>query len=88
MGTVMISPCHCEPSRLVGTRSRILTLNMIILEKILSFYCRDGSCARPLDYCPRPIDAHGKERSDVAIHAESTKSVKMDRHVPTGRDSR
>ncbi|WP_157098401.1 hypothetical protein [Chlorobaculum limnaeum] len=31
---------------------------------------------------------HCEERSDVAIHAESAKAVKMDRHAPTSRDSR
>jgi len=31
---------------------------------------------------------HCEERSDVAIHAASAKPVKMDRHLPTGRDSR
>jgi hypothetical protein len=36
----------------------------------------------------KTIHVHGKERSDVAIYAESSKSVKMDRRVPTGRASR
>jgi len=31
---------------------------------------------------------HCEERRGAAIHAESAKAVKMDRHAPIGRDSR
>ena len=80
MGTVM-NPRHCEPSRLVGTRCRIRTLNMIIMKK--SCHSLVGTGLVPVLFL-----CHCEERSDVAIHAESAESVKMDRHVPTGRDSR
>ena len=48
-----------------GFHTRTMNMNILTTRTIPD--CRDGSCARPLDYCPRHIAVHGKPHSDVAI---------------------
>ena len=53
-------------SRLYPAGYRTRTLNMVILTTPVISDCRDGSCARPLNYCPSPIHVHGKSMTRSA----------------------